>query len=310
MLGFGALIRSGVAKLVSLGVVSVAAYSGYQAYQTEPGQLDGERLKAAAKMAERTTAALAELDLNWTGKYVAVGKLSGSGGDYFREHLEKAVGDVTNATVVTDSFIRRVSDAAMDSAEQLNLIDAATADAWKANPVDSLDAALRAGESAGLDYVVYGRVEDLRALPEDTYCRLHVGIADIAAGGALWAHTFEDGRVVPAGGGPPAVTSPVAGVKWWWRMAGWLVVVLAIPVLTSGLWMGVLDRESNALNAVCLVALTALAGVLAWSLMGFSAGSFVRKFFIVTGVLFAMLYNFLVLNALERTRFERKYPLP
>jgi hypothetical protein len=87
-----------------------------------------------------------------------------------------------------------------------------------------------------------------------------------------------------------------------WRLAGWLLFVLLLPVATAPFWLRLLDNESNADNAFALAFLTLVDAALAWGLLGFPLTRWPMLVPVAFALGIAAAWNFFALNLLETRR--------
>ena len=100
----------------------------------------------------------------------------------------------------------------------------------------------------------------------------------------------------------PYLRSRILGVSLAWRLLGWLVFVLLLPIVGSPIITKRLKRESNVTNAITLFFLTALSAVALWFLLGFSTGFWSACAVGVLGIGVAGVYHYLVADFLEDLR--------
>jgi hypothetical protein len=241
----------------------------------------------------------------WSGKHVAVARLGGDEGDAIRSRIEAALPSRTNCKLVTDTMLQELRDGAAAKAARVGLATAATADAWKRAPVTTLEDAWKLGRDSGLDYVVFGAVEEFRVAGEETLLNLWVSVAEVASGAAIFHGRFPNDAGAHIGGAFSIQDVRRVGL----RGVVWGLFALLLPMATWSFWTSLLDRESNLMNAVCLGFLTLVDTVLAWALMGFPVAA--SSLSLVPALAFGLagLWNFFVLNLLEHRRKERTFDL-
>jgi hypothetical protein len=96
--------------------------------------------------------------------------------------------------------------------------------------------------------------------------------------------------------------APVETYPWPARLVVWLLVVLLLPLVVSPLASRALERESNAMNLVMLLGLTAITGVAALAMLGFRLETAWSAVLLLAGVGLALGYNWMVLSKLEELR--------
>jgi len=116
-------------------------------------------------------------------------------------------------------------------------------------------------------------------------------------------------RPVPADGRPALVVTrfeddPTARTTYPWpsRLLSWLIVALVMPLLLAPLAQRGLDRQSNALNLLMLLGLTACAGLAAFGLLGCHLDTGLAAVWLVLGITLSLLYNWLILGKLDDLR--------
>ncbi len=307
MMGFARLLSVRAGKYGIALLAAAVLIQGYFLIRSREPALDPARAAAADRL---TNAAAESLGGNaggaWGAKYVRVARLVGDQGDHIRSRLETALPARTHCRLVTDSVLAEFRDDVATKAAHLGAVNAATADEWKGNAVTSLDDALALGRNSGIDYVVYGEVLDFTALENKARARVNLHVADVTAGAGIFTKTFEEGY----GGvlddllaGPVAEGDSHAGLLF----IGWLLFVMLLPLCSASFWTNLLDRESNAVNALCLIALTILGLLCSWTFMGFAAGTAWPRMGLALAVVVAGVYNLFILNILERHRTGRKF---
>lgn len=304
-----------LAKLVQLGaskygialLVLFLVVQGYLFIRPHTPELDPVRAQAADAVAADIAEALGtQADSAWSSKYVKVARLDGDQGDAIRTRIEAALQTRTNCKLVVDSVFAEVRDQVAAKLARLGAIKAATADRWKGQPIQTATDALALARRRGLDYVVYGAVEDFRVLHDQSFVKVAVRVAAAAAGSVVFERRFEEGdAAVFAGVTTDALRADTTRAGW--RLVGWLLFVILLPVCSASFWKGLLERESNLVNAVCLIVLTLIDGLLAWALMGFWLETIWLWLILVFGAVTATIYNLLILNILERNRERGKY---
>ncbi len=98
------------------------------------------------------------------------------------------------------------------------------------------------------------------------------------------------------------VRSLIVGTSLGWRLVGWAVFVLLLPLVTAPLLFRALKRESNLVNALSLFTLTAVSAASLWLLLGFSGSTPAALCVGVLGFAGAGVYHYLVLEFFEDLR--------
>ncbi|MBN2310090.1 MAG: hypothetical protein JXR94_14040 [Candidatus Hydrogenedentes bacterium] len=295
-------------KKYSIAVpIALLALQFYLLVRPNTAPLDPARAEAADRVAARVADTLGEhAQASWSTAYVKVARLVGDHGDHLRSRIEAALPARVNCHLVTDSVIAELRDATADKAARLGVVNARAADKWKREPIGSLGRALEMARDSGLDLVVYGTVRDFRSLRDFVFLSVDIEVADARSGEPVFASTFREGdEAVFADVSSATLTVESKGLGM--RIAGWALFVLLLPICSGGFWSGLLARESNATNAVCLLLLTLLGTLVAWVFMGFWLGTLWRKVALLLAFGVSGTWNLFILGVLERNRVERKY---
>ncbi len=307
MLGLTRLLQFGTGKYGAILLALFLVLQGYLIIRPSTSPLDPARAEAADRVAADVGEALgAYANSAWSGKYVKVERLQGDQGDHLRTRIESALQSGTNCRLVTDSMLAGLRDQVAAKAARLGIVKAAAADAWKGRPVATTGAALGVAREAGLDYVVYGVVEDFRTLNGIASLRAAIEVAGKGSAVPVFRRTFKNqsGMVfahVDIGRQP----GKRGGASL--RLSGWLLFVVLLPICTAPFWREQLERESNFVNFTCLGALTSVDALVTWSLMGFRLGTVWLGVVFTLAVVLAWSYNLLVLSTLERNREREAY---
>lgn len=305
-MGISKLIQLGSGKYGATVLVAFMALQGYLLIRPSTPPLDPARAATADALVESIAGHIGqEAGADWSGKYVHVARMPGDPNDAIRGRLEDAIGARTNCTVVTDSLFTELRDATAAKSARLGVVDQATADSWQTRPVGSLTEALEKAQATGLDYVVYGVIEDFRALEGRTFAKADIKVAAADQAALDMEKTFTQGDAADV-----AYASANIGRKNpLWRLVVWLIAVLLLPIVTSGFWSTLLERESNAANAACLLFLTLVEALLTWTLMGFWLGTIWLKVLLALATAAGAAWNLFILNVLERNRVKNKYAM-
>jgi len=300
------LISLATSRLALVALVGFLLIQGYLVIRPATPTLDPKRAQASERVAQQVADALGALaGSSWSGKHVAVARLGGDEGDAIRNRLEAALPSRTNSKLVTDTMLQELRDAAAAKAARIGLATAATTDRWKRAPVTTLEDALKLGRDSGLDYVVFGAADEFRVAGEKTLLNLWVSVAQVASGAAIFHGRFPNDAGAPV---------DAAGSRQDVRRIGlpivvWGLFALLLPMATWSFWTSLLDRESNLMNVLCLGFMTVVDTMLAWALMGFPMGMSSRSLVLPLAFGLAGLWNFFILNVLERRRKERRFEL-
>lgn len=306
-MGMARLIQFGATKLGIMALVGFLVFQGYLLIRPIPVPLDPVRAQTADRVTTQIVEALSEqANTAWSTKYVKVARLQGDHGDHIRRRIEAQLPVRTNCRLVTDSMLAELRDTLVAKMARLGVVKPATADRWRIKPVTDLGGAMALSETAGVDYVVYGVVEDFRALDKQAYAKVAIALADAATGETVLEQRFEAGdEQVFADIGPAVMVGDATRAGW--RFVGWLLFVLLLPVCTGTFWTQLLERESNFTNAVSLLFLTLVSTLLAWALMGFWMPTVWSWLTLGLAFMLAANWNLVVLNVIEGNRLEHAF---
>ncbi len=294
-------------RLGLLVILCMVAVQGYMLIRPRSAQLDSARGKAADRLTTQVADVLAtQPEMDWTARYVRVARLAGDYEDHVRMRFEQILPVRMNCRIVTDTLLDELRDQIAAKAARLGVLSEPRADSWKLPSVQTLEEALAFGESYDCDFVVYGEVHDFRSLGDRVFLKMDVAVADVTQGACVFQQAVE--------AGDPAIMADVgmtalqgenqrAGL----RLGLWLAFTLLLPVCTWKLWRMQLERESRAVNGLCLAVLTMLPGTLAWGLMGFSAATVLEWLTLALAFALAMSWNLYILSVIERRRVEERF---
>lgn len=289
------------------GLALIAGFLLLQAWwliRPDVPPLDPARAAAADRVAEDIAEALGEANAGaWAGRYVAVAPLAGDDTGYLRARLEEVLHAHANCRVITDTVFTEIRGEAAAKAARLGVVSRPRADRWKPAPVIRLTESLGYGRARGADFVVYGAVPEFRLGGAGVALTADVAVADVGAGGLAFRQRFTDGGPAAFASFMPGDENARAG-RW---LMGWLLFVALLPLATGGIWRNVLANESARANLAALLFLTALDGLLAWALLGFSLHTVWLKGLFGIACLAALAWNLTVLAWYERARAEAAY---
>ncbi len=100
----------------------------------------------------------------------------------------------------------------------------------------------------------------------------------------------------------PYMQSQILEISVAWRLLGWLLFLIVLPIALSPLLIRRLRRESNVTNAVSIVALTVVAALTLWFALALKGGLVTALAVGVLGVGASGVYHYLILDFLEDLR--------
>lgn len=100
----------------------------------------------------------------------------------------------------------------------------------------------------------------------------------------------------------PYLRSRILTISLAWRLLGWLLFLLLLPLVLSPILTRRLKRESNATNGVTLVTLTLVSAIVLWGGLAFSTGFWSAFCVAVLGLGVGGVYHFLIVDFLEDLR--------
>jgi len=307
MLGLSKFIQTATGKYSTILLLVFLGVETYFLIRPSVPPLDEPRAEVANDVARQVADALGRLAANdWASRYVRIARFQGDRYDHVRARIENELPSRTNCRLVTDSVFAEMRDNLAAKAGRLGVVSAVTADGMQAAPVTSLAQALELAQEEKLDYVVCGRVEDFRVELGRAYLRVTVEVADAKSRAIVFTETFESGNGAVFAG-RPAQTISDAPRRSGLRIAGWILFVILLPLGTGWFWKRLLDRESNFVNVICLLFLTAIDAFLAWALIGFDLSTAWLWIFFLIATGAAATWNLFILNVLERSREAAKF---
>jgi len=307
MLGVSKLAKLATGRYGALILVGFLAIQAYLLIRPSTPPLDAPRAEVADDVARQVADALGTLARDtWAAKYVRVARFEGDQNDQVRMRIEDELPARTNCRLVKDSMLAEIRDRLAQKAGRFGLVTAVTADNLQGQPVGSLRDAVELAQRRRFDYVVYGRVEDFRVELGRAYLRVTLEVADAAARNNVFSATYESGDGTIYASAPTDILRADTRLTAL-RLLGWLMFVVLLPIGTGWFWKNLLDRESNFVNVLCLLFLTAIDSLLAWALMGLWLGTVWLWLILLGGIFLSGSYNFFILNVLERSREEAKY---
>lgn len=100
----------------------------------------------------------------------------------------------------------------------------------------------------------------------------------------------------------PYLRSRILDIALAWRLLGWVLLMLLVPLVLSPLLTRRLKRESNAINGVTLVGLTLATAFALWVALAFSTSLWSALCVAVLGLGVGGVYHFLIVDFLEDLR--------
>lgn len=293
MMGMNRLIQFGTGRYGAVTLLLFLGVQGYLLVKPDRPRLDPARARAADELALHAASELSRYAQGgWSSKYVGVARIAGDHGDEIRHRIEKELVARTNCRMVTAPLLSEFRDSTISKVSRLGVVNASTADDWRSRPIDTLSDALSFAEAEDLDFVVFGTVDEFRADDDLVHLRATLKLADVAARSTIMEYRYPEDEVVGSRGDDELGGRPEP-TNFYQRLFAWGGFILAFPVITSPFWAGLIARESNFVNALCLLALT-IAGTIAavfclilfaggllsdlYSLLGWAAGSAVASY--------------------------------
>jgi hypothetical protein len=96
--------------------------------------------------------------------------------------------------------------------------------------------------------------------------------------------------------------SRILGVSLAWRLLGWLLFLIVLPLVLSPLLMRRLKRESNVANGITLAGLTLVTAFALWLALALSSSLWAALWIGVLGVGVGGVYHYLILDFFEELR--------
>lgn len=90
--------------------------------------------------------------------------------------------------------------------------------------------------------------------------------------------------------------------SWPAKLVGWLLLTAMLPLTLSPAAARGLEKQSNAINLVMLLSLTAVPGLVAFAMLGFEVQGAEAAIVLILATALALLYNWVVLSKLEQLR--------
>ena len=165
----------------------------------------------------------------------------------------------------------------------------------------TLEDAVRAARRIGADAVLFGDVGRFSTEQGDARIGLDLRMVERDSGQAVFGRRYED-RIEP---------SPVRLAYWRARLADsskiqrvalWILLALLLPLAAARLIRRVLEEESNTRNALLVLALTAVNGLLAWGLTGFWLPTGWSVLVVLLAVVTGAMYNYKVATVIDELR--------
>ena len=261
--------RYAAAGLVALGVYEAYAFLAPAAVGRAPA-----KMRAPDEAAAAVARAMPE---EWRRRKIFVAPLGSDASGYVTAALTRAIRRLDRAEPVAPPL----------TGKMISLVAAlAGKEAGAATP-ERRTAALKIAKEAGADLLLLGRVRALSLTDGVPRIDLGVEVLDAGTGSKAWEReVFWT---------PPFLERTVGLVSPMKRAVGWILFVVLLPWAVMPVMKRVLERESNAANAVLLVSLAGLAAVLAYVALAGELAGWAGGFFLVA-VAFGFLYNAGVLN--------------
>lgn len=262
------------AKYAAAGLVALGVYEAYAFLAPVAPELEPEKMRAAEEAAAAVARAMPE---EWRRKKMFVAPVASDASGYVTQSLKRAVARLDKAEPVAPPLTEKV----------ISLITAlAGKEAGAATP-EARAAALKVAKEAGAELLLLGRVRELSLTDGVPRIDLGVEVLDAGTGSKAWE--------LDAAWTPPFLERTVGLVSPMKRAVGWILFVMLLPWAVMPVMKRVLERESNAANAVLLVSLAGLAAVLAYVALAGDLAGWAGGFFLLA-IAFGFLYNAGILN--------------
>lgn len=285
--GAGLLMQKG-ATWLGLGAVAGAVYFGYVAMKPElRADLHPE---AQAIVTQAVDQLIEALPVPPVQRSILVLPVGNDRADHlFRDTLADALTASGKYAVINRTLTERALD--MVNAQWTS---------QQATDADAVTMARRAGAQAAL-VAHFDRFQLVPPTALDLQYRL-ITVPDSPTGapsqtaGSVTLSAYD----LPAAQRAEGVWRPL---PVGWAMLTYLLVVALLPIVAANLLANVMERhESNTVNAMLLLGLIAIDGLLLVFLMGFHLSGYIHGFVALTGIASAAAYNFIVLSKLEDMR--------
>jgi hypothetical protein len=142
----------------------------------------------------------------------------------------------------------------------------------RVGPVADLDAALRAGQHAGVQAVLFGTVHTLESYPGGAKLDLQLVLARTQDKQIMMDKHFTK-ELASAAFLPAGLQEEAHKAGMVQRFLGWVLAVLLLPVFTISFIRAMVRKESNRANAGTLAIYTVADTVLACLMLGVGLGS-------------------------------------
>lgn len=184
---------------------------------------------------------------------------------------------------------------ALESSGVVNLRDRTTSE--KARDLLSLDQhtyesteeALKRGRSLDVQGVIYGTINEFESYSGGTRLDVQVHLAELSSEEDVFSN-----RYISKGPAKVSVSEDSkdsgSAFPWLQRIAAWAAVVLLLPVCTISFIRTMLNKRSNAINAMILGIYTLVAAMFALLLFGAAIASWISGLLFIAAVLCALLY--------------------
>lgn len=152
----------------------------------------------------------------------------------------------------------------------------------------SKEEAIEAGQSLGVEGVLYGSLTAFETYPGGSKIEVEVDLVNVGTGVTVFSYPYlYESNSLTLG----VIADVSQAFPWFKRLFGWAIAVLLLPVFTIGFIRATVRKESNRSNAFALGIYTVVDAMLAWLLIGGAIGSWFSVLVFVVAVAAACLYN-------------------
>lgn len=275
---FGLLARPVVASALGLAVL----FQGYWLFGPEDEQIGF----AGRTLAARTATAVAS-DLPDRNGVVTLAVLPfrNDENEAFGRRIRDAIANHGRYVLVEESFVQRVLREVRGQP-----LSAST-----------LEEAGGAARRIGADAVLFGDVIGFSADRGDARIAVDLRMVERESAEAVFGRRYED-RIERS---PARLTywrARLADSSKIQRVALWILVSLLLPLAAAPLIRRVVEEESNVRNALLVLGLTGVNGLLAWGLTGFWLASGWSVLVLFLALVAGAVYNYQVATVIDELR--------
>lgn len=154
--------------------------------------------------------------------------------------------------------------------------------------------AFTVGKRCGADYAIYGEIEKFVSDQDNAWLAMNVNMIDLNSEKTIMSKVIDLH--------PNPVGSKIASVSGWSKILFWLLFTLSLPFIFIKIIKKLLDKESNSVNFLVIVALTITSLFVALLLTGFKLGSFWSGLLILFSFILSTFYSYLTVAYIEKLR--------